>query len=169
MFKARTHNLIRSTDGNYGTHWTYLCDNGMDIKECFEPNFFSTLKSNLLAGDTIRVIEMTGKRGPVKAACLGIVISVHESLPEVIFKPYDDAGIHYYKDDSSPEEKEDPYQLPPKFIEGSGQVEKDENSGMYVVKCDGKIICETEKKGLAMAISRGDTPIPQLTKESDAK
>ena len=94
--KAQTHKLIRSTDGNFGTHWTYMCDNGRPIEASLVENFFSTLWSNILPGDTIRVVEIKKKK--LVAAYLAIVVAKSEKqIPaEVYVQPYDDTGVRRF-------------------------------------------------------------------------
>lgn len=158
--KALTHKLIRSTDGNFGTHWTYMCDNGRPIEASFEENFFSTLWSNLLPGDTIRVVETKKKK--LVAAYLAIVVAKHETLPEVDVQPYDDTGVRRFTPVGCEEVKLEPMEPGPVFVSGTVQAEYSQRDHLWKVKDGGKVVFETENKAEAKAVARGDMPIPQL-------
>lgn len=167
--KAHGRKLVKSSDGNDGTPWSYLCDNGLPIEQCFVPNYFSTLKDMLLPGDTIEIlqIKLNGKVREIQAACKAIVISRSETAREIDVQMYDPkTGIHRYTPYGVVEEEkpQEPF-VPVEFITGSGRVERDENTKIYTVYCDKEVVYETMKKGLAQAISRGDTPIPNKPEE----
>lgn len=163
--KAHGRKLVKSSDGNDGTPWSYLCDNGLPIEQCFVPNYFSTLKDLLLPGDTIEILQIKlikGKVREIQAACKAIVISRSENAREIDVQMYDPKdGIHRYTPYGVVEEEipEEPL-VPIMYIEGSGRVERDEKTKIYTVYCNKDMIYQTMKKSLAQAISRGDVPIP---------
>ena len=156
--KALNHKLARSSDGNFGTDYTYLCDSNRSIETCFEENFFSPLIDHLMPADTIRIVEM--KEGRVAALQVGIVISKSKTKPELDFRPFDDQGIHRYPFKGLAELAETPEGPAPIFIPGEGTIEQDLVSKVFKVSWDGGS-CEVESLTLAKAIVRGDKPIPQ--------
>ena len=157
--KAKQNSLIQTSEGNFGTSYSYRGEDNRPIEDFFKKDFFETVKTRLVPSDTIRVIEM--KNGKVTASILMIVISRSKKDLDLDIRPYDNAEIIRYSDEPviEPTPEEDFPDV--KYITGSGQVEQDRVTKMYQIKCDGKVVCETEKKGLAMAIARGDAPIPQ--------
>lgn len=158
--KAKQNNLIQGADGNFGTTYTYRGENGQKIEQFLEEGFFETVKTRLAPADTLRIVEMHNKK--VTASILMIIISRGpEPKMELDIRPYDSDRILRYNES---EDKATPLPEPVEdlvYISGTGQVERDQNTKLYSVKCDGKVIYETMKKGLAQAIARGDTPIPQ--------
>lgn len=159
MLKAKQNNLIQGSDGNFGTNYTYRGENNQKIEQFLLEGFFDTVVTRLVPADTIRIIEMQDNK--VVAATLLIVISRGpEPKLELDIRPYDGSKIVRYTKTKDEEPKKEAPFIDVKYIDGTGQVER-LNDGLYQVKCDGKVIYETEKKGLAMAISRGDAPIPQ--------
>jgi len=157
--KAKQNNLIQSADGNFGTAYTYRGESGQKIEQFLVKDFFDAVKTRLTPADTIRVMEMTN--GKVTASILLVVLSRGpEPKMELDIRPYDSDKILRYTE-SKDEQVDPPEDLENiVYISGTGQVERNKE-GVYQVKCDGKVIYETEKKGLAQAIARGDTPIPQ--------
>ena len=162
--KAHGRKLVKSSDGNDGTPWSYLCDNGLPIEQCLVPNYFSPLKDMLLPGDTIEIlqIKLTGKVREIQAACRAIVVSRSETKPEIDVQMYNKKeGIPRYTPHGVVKEEKPQTPLSPiNFITGSGYVERDENTKVYSVLCNKEVVYETMKKALAQAIARGDTPIP---------
>lgn len=157
--KARGNNLLQVSDGNFGTSYAYRCDGNIPIERCLEQDFFETVKTRLGAGDTIQVVEY--KDGIVSASCKLIVISRSKDKLILDIRLIDKIGIVRYESKSVGELKEAASPIPDvKYIHGTGQVEQDKVSKIYSVKCEGVVVYETDKKGLAMAIARGDAPIP---------
>ena len=157
--KAKQNSRIQTSDGNFGTSYTYRGEDNRPIEDFFKKDFFETVKTRLVPADTIRVIEM--KDGKVTASILMIVISRSKKKLDLDIRPYDNAEVIRYSDELVIEPAPEEEFQDVVYISGSGIVEQDKVTKMYQVKCDGKIICETDKKGLAMAIARGDAPIPQ--------
>jgi hypothetical protein len=153
--------LLQSADGNFGTTYSYRCDNGQPIDRCLAEDFFDTVKTRLGPGDVIRVCEY--KDSKVTASCELIVVSRGpQPAMKLDIRLYKGQEIYRYEDGSVEEEEKPETKEPDEiYIDGTGTVERDEVSKIYKVKCDGNVIYETEKKGLAMAIARGDAPVPQ--------
>lgn len=157
--RARQNKLLQSSDGNFGTNYTYICDNNQPIERCLEKDFFETVKTRLGPADTIRVVEVKDKK--VTAAILLMVISRSEAKMELDIRPYDGSvNIKRYGD--KPIVEPEPETFPPanEYIKGTGQVEKNRD-GDFVVKANGKKVCTVEKRALAMSIARGDVPLPK--------
>ncbi len=159
QLKAKQNNLQQSSDGSFGTVYTYRGESRQPIESLITNEFYEPTKTRLNACDTIYVMEMKDKK--VVASILLIVISRgKEPKMELDIRPYGDSKITRYDYEETQQIPEEPL-VPVIYISGTGQVERDRKTGVYSVKCDGKVIYETENKALAGAIARGDAPIPQ--------
>ena len=156
--RARQNQLLQNSDGNFGTAYTYRCENGQPIERCLEKDFFETVKTRLGPADTIRVIEIKDKK--VTAAILLVVVSRSEKKLDLDIRPYASKDIIRYSDEPIIEPKPEIFPPADTFIDGTGQVEKKRN-GDYVVKANGKKVCTVETRALAMSIARGDVPLPK--------
>lgn len=157
--KARQNNLQQSSDGNFGTQYTYQGGNGQTIEQLMASDFYESVKTRLSPCDTIRVMEM--KDNKVVASTLMVVISRSKEPKMVLdIRPCDGSKITRYDYEETEQIPKEPI-VPVIYISGSGQAEKNKNTGVWSVKCDGKVIYETESGPLAKAIARGDKPIPQ--------
>lgn len=166
-FKARSQFLVKSEDGTNARLMSYLCSQH-PIKECFKPGFFNSVASNLLPGDQVRCIQITRKQKPedevVSASWTGIVIKVCKKKggqEEVVFVPVDGQGLQEYKEPEEELVEEEEYNGP-EYIQGDGQVERNQRSGTYTVKMKGEEVCTVDTKEEAASIARGDVPIPDI-------
>jgi hypothetical protein len=158
MLKAKSHKLNKPEDGNFGKVWNYICEHH-ELTECFNPGFFNTLGANLMAGDTIRMMEI--KNGRVLALYEGIILEVQitKTGHNVVFHPLSENIVRFPEAKPKVEKEE---ALPPEFISGTGSVIWNLGKRAYVISVNGKPVCEVENKQEAYAIARGDKPLPVL-------
>jgi|TARA_R110000744_G_scaffold375956_2_gene489842 hypothetical protein len=159
MIKAKAHRLNKPEDGNFGKIWNYICDQH-EIKECFTEGFFSTMGGNLMAGDTVRMIEIRKNR--IISLCEGIVLEVTKNTTgyKVEFHPLSEKIKRFPLGEGV---KEKPSTEPaPVFISGTGLVEWNLGKRTYVITADGKPVCEIDNKAEAHAVARGDKPLPVM-------
>ena len=159
MIKAKAHRLNKPEDGNFGKVWNYICDQH-EIKECYNKGFFNTMGGNLMAGDTVRMIEIRNNR--ILSLSEGIVLEVTKSKIgfDVEFYPLDKQIIRFPQGEAAKEKA--PAAASPEFISGTGSVEWNLGKRTYVITADGKTVCEIDNKAEAHAIARGDQPIPVM-------
>ena len=163
--KARAQNLIKSEDGTNGRILSYLCSEH-SIKECFKAGFFNVISSNLLPGDVIRCIQISRARraedSVVSASWTGMVLKVTKKAQreEVVFVPERNGSEPNIYEIPTEEEvaKEEPYKGP-NYIQGDGQVEKN-NNGTFTVTLRGEDVATVDTKAEASQIARGDVEIP---------
>jgi hypothetical protein len=155
--KAKHNKLNKPEDGNFGKMWNYICDQH-DVKECYQEGFFDPLAGNLMAGDTIRILEVRDKR--IFSMADGIVLEVIHTnrLDKVEFFPLSSKVLKFPVRNFKEPAKE--YEAPTEYIQGTGAVEYNPGKKTYNILCEGKIISECVNKERAHAIARGDFPIP---------
>ena len=157
MIKAKAHRLNKPEDGNFGKFWNYICDQH-EIKECFKEGFFNSMGGNLMAGDTVRMIEIRQNR--IISLCEGIVLEVTKNKTgyQVEFHALSEAIKRFPQGKIKTETSA---AAPPlEFISGTGSVEWNLGKRAYIITADGKPVCEIENKAEAHAVARGDKPIP---------
>ena len=163
--KAKGNNLIKSSDGNFGTLYCYRCDGNRNIEDTLKKGFFDSVRSRLGAGDLISAVEIKktedGKDEVVTASVTLVVVSRTGDKMELDVRPYEGSKIYRYDPKEHKGEEPEPLQEGPRYVNGDGQVEKDLVSGEYTVKCGGKIEYSTDNQAEANAIARGDIPIPE--------
>ena len=159
MLKARTNKLNKPEDGNFGKVWNYICDQH-EIKECFTEGFFNPVGGNLMAGDTVRMMEIRQNR--IMAICDGIILEVKNDATgyNVEFHPLSTKISNFPRPKVKKEKPKD--EAPPEFILGTGLVEWNLGKRAYTIFANGKPVCEVENKAEAHAIARGDKPIPAI-------
>jgi|TARA_R110000803_G_scaffold137219_4_gene204219 hypothetical protein len=158
--KAKHNKLNKPEDGNFGKVWNYICDQH-DVKECYQVGFFDPLAGNLMAGDTIRILEVRDNR--VRAMTEGIVLEIlrTKQADTVEFFPLISKVIKFPVRTFKEPNKEE--QVPATYIQGAGTVEYNIGKKAYMILCDGKIISQCVNKERAHAVARGDFPVPVYT------
>ena len=158
MIKARTNNLNKPEDGNYGKNFNYICKDH-DVKTCFKPGFFDTLTGNFMAGDTIRCLKIEKER--VLAMCDGVVLEtrVNGNVRTVDFRATSDV-VDFSESLSLEEPEEEDTPDAPKYIKEDGTVKWNLGRKVYQVVVKGEVVYETPEKQLAQQIARGDQPVP---------
>jgi hypothetical protein len=158
--KAKHSKLNKPEDGNFGKIWNYICDQH-DVKECYQEGFFDTMVGNLMAGDTIRILEVRDKR--VRSMAEGIVLEVirGKQVDKVEFFPLASKVLKFPIKTFEEPNKED--EVPAEYIQGEGTVEYNPGKKAYMILCDGKIVSQCANKERAHAVARGDFPIPVYT------
>tara|TARA_R110000803_G_scaffold95011_2_gene162762 strand:+ start:113 stop:595 length:483 start_codon:yes stop_codon:yes gene_type:complete len=157
MIKARTNNLNKPEDGNYGKNFNYICkDHG--VSTCFQPGFFDTLTGNFMAGDTIRCLKIVKER--VSAMCDGIVLEtkVNGNVRTVDFRATGD--VVEFSETPFIEVEEEKIPDAPKYIKEDGTSKWNPGRKAYQVIVNGEVVYETPEKQLAQQIARGDQPVP---------
>ena len=158
--KAKQNNLLQTSDGNYGTTYSYKGEDGKPIEDMLKTEFYETVKSRLSAGDTIQVMEFEKDR-IVATTRLIVVHKTKDNHQTLDIRPYDNSEIIRYEEREYPKPEEEFVVVPQeRFVQGDGQVEYDRSKKEYTVKTGEGIVLKTEKKALAHAVARGDAPIP---------
>jgi len=123
--------------------------------------FFDTMSGNLMAGDTIRILELRDNR--VRSMAEGIVLEVirNKQADKVEFFPLTSKVLKFPIKTFEKPNKED--KVPAEFIQGEGTVEYNPGKKSYMILCDGKIVSQCANKERAHAVARGDFPIPVYT------
>lgn len=157
MIKAKTNNLNKPEDGNYGKDFNYICKDH-DINVCFQPGFFDTLAGNFMASDTITCIKIIKER--VVSRCKGIILEVqiNGNVRRVDFAPLGDIEVFAGKHLTIEEEKKIP--APLKYIKSNGEFKWNPGKQIFQIYEDKKLVHETREKQDAIAIARGDLAIP---------
>jgi len=156
--KAQVQSLHNMSDGQKLRAWGYVCDNHA-IDQCFMPGFFSSLRSNFQAGDTIRLSREI--KGNCVASCNAVVIQVTDKDVDVRMES---EHITYWSDrDDFKEEKikikEEP---PPAYIKGEGRIKWNIGKEMFDIIVDNQVVAEVRDRDTAERIVRGDMPMPPL-------
>lgn len=156
MIKAKTHNLNKPEDGNYGKQFNYICKDH-DINTCFQPGFFDPLSGNFMAGDTVRCIKIKDER--VTAMAEGIVLEVNSTstVRAVEFTPISKVTTF---SDKLPEEDKPKEEDGPDYIRENGTVKYNYTNKNWDILVDGEIVHTSNNKIEANSIARGDQPIP---------
>jgi len=157
MIKAKTNNLNKPEDGNYGKQFNYICKDH-DINTCFQPGFFDTLTGNFMAGDSIRCMKIVKER--IVAMCDGVVLEVcvNGNVRNVDFIPIGDIITFSEGRNIQPEKEKAP--AAPIYIKEDGTVKWNLGRKVYQVVVKGEVVYETPEKQLAQQIARGDQPVP---------
>lgn len=151
--KALAHKLERIGDGQFGTAWSYKCDH-MLIEDSFKEGFYNNISGNLLPGDTINVVEF--KQSSVSAVCEFIVVSKLDST--VVCRPLTDHIKRFTE--KEPKAANEEANHGDEYIKGDGEVHWNLGRKRHVVTVDGKEVASLKDKDEALAIARGDNPIP---------
>lgn len=151
--KCLTHKLERIGDGQFGTAWSYKCDHDK-LEECFKDDFFSSAIGNLMAGDTIRVVEF--QMNKVTAFCELMVISIRDK--NIICRPVQNHIVRFQE--KEPEKLIKPKETDEEFIHGDGEVKWNLGRQRHVVTVAGVEVASSRNKEEAQAIARGDKPLP---------
>ena len=156
MIKARTNNLNKPEDGNYGKQFNYICKDH-DINTCFQPGFFDPLSGNFMAGDIVRCIKITDER--VVAMAEGIVLEVEATANSrnVEFTPISQVTTFSEKLAEKEEIKEADG---PTYIGENGTVKYNYTNKNWDILVDDEIVHTSNNKIEANSIARGDQPIP---------
>ena len=159
--KARPQLMTKPEDGTYGRNFCYTITQPMKIEQCLTDNFFRPCLSNVLPGDTIRVVEKKDNKinnhGTVTASCQLMVTHVHEKGVEVKMMGGDFIRYETEQPAPKPEPKPEP---DVRYIDGDGSIEKRQNSDLWDVKQKGRVIASVKSRAHAQKIVRGDVPIP---------
>jgi hypothetical protein len=163
--KAKTHNLNKPEDGNYGKTFNYICKDH-DVQTCFVPGFFSTLAGNFMAGDSIRCMKIVKER--ITHLCEGIVLTVDidGNKRTVDFRPITPKIITFPEENylqARPQEMQEG-EAREEFIKNDGVVKRNQKNKNYDVYMNDIVVCSTTNKTAADAIARGDRPIPEIPK-----
>tara|TARA_R110002096_G_scaffold53659_1_gene139266 strand:+ start:843 stop:1319 length:477 start_codon:yes stop_codon:yes gene_type:complete len=155
MIKARTNNLNKPEDGNYGKQYNYICKDH-DISTCFQPGFFDPLSGNFMAGDTVRCIKISNER--VVAMAEGIVLEVEttSNARKVEFKSISEITTFPKK----PAEEKVKEADGPTYIGENGTVKYNYTNKNWDILVDDVIVHTSNNKIEANSIARGDQPIP---------
>jgi hypothetical protein len=146
---VKSSNFMRQNDGQFGTAWSYKCEH--DIKYALGYGFFNSLRSNLLAGDTIRVTEI--KDGCVIASVECLVVSIQGA--HVDFRPLDGAISRFNE-------------LVGKGKNAQGieyEVAWNPKRKVYTISVDGEEISWVADKDEAKAVKEGSMQPPERPKQ----
>jgi hypothetical protein len=164
--KAKTHNLNKPEDGNYGKQFNYICKDH-DVQTCFQPNFFDTLAGNFMAGDTIRCLKIVKER--VTHMCEGVVLSVNidGNKREVDFRPIvakimTFPEVNYLHDNDQKLEEKESHE---EYIKKDGVAKYNKKTRQYEVFVDDIIVYASQNKKFAEEVARGDKAIPERPKK----
>jgi hypothetical protein len=154
--KAKTNNLNKPEDGNYGKQFNYICKDH-DVNTCFQPGFFDTLAGNFMAGDTIKCIKIVKERVVTVAEGMIIEVQISGNVRTVEFQPTTKLTTIAGKHCTEEEEKE---ANGPEYIKENGSVNYNYKLRRWDVMVEGKVVYESDDKQEAQSIARGDLPIP---------
>ena len=163
---ARPQNLFNESDGQIGNVHIYFCDH--DIRICLTYGFFDSCRSNLIPGDTIKIIQFEGglrdnlRPAIVKARREVMIVAVAGS--HVDFRPLDEKTLYFNDVEKTPEAKKEV-----KYT-ASWNV----GTKSYLIMKGEDVIGETKDKEEAKAIVEGkiqppeksanpETLVPELT------
>lgn len=154
--RAKPSQLHKPEDGATGRNWTYhLKTEKMD--DCFKPDFWAPVKSNLMMGDSIRLISYSNDQ--VSAVWDAMVVHVDRANNYIILRP---AGkMLEYPRVPRAKEAPEPEVEREEFIKGSGVVSWNLGKKRFEVKVDDQCVFDCEDKEMAHRVARGDIPIPK--------
>ncbi len=168
--KAKTHNLNKPEDGNYGKSFNYICKDH-DVQTCFEEGFFDTLAGNFMAGDSIRCLKIKKER--ISELCEGIVlfVNIEGNNRQVDFRPLvnkittfpERNYLHEHKQDLKTTEAHE-LESREEYIKEDGVAKWNPKKKVYEIFQGDIIIHATRDKTQADAIARGDKPVPEKPK-----
>lgn len=162
MSKCKPQNLCRRGDGQFGTPFAYTFEgkeHGME--SVFDDGFFLPVAANLIAGDTIRIMQIE-KPVPTKpetwrvAAFAEVLVTFNDRKTIETVVTQKPAAL------TAPEPEQAASEVfeQENYVSGSGEVKWNPGIKKHEVIVDGEPVFASKDKEEAQAVCRGDQPIP---------
>jgi hypothetical protein len=153
---AKHQHLTNPQDGTTGKVFTYTCDH--NLSECLKDGYFDTLRSNLLPGDSIRLVQKDTLAELRKARVLAVLDAMVVAIeaPHVFVRPCGERWT--FKFGSATEAAS--AQSDERYVEETGEVKWNPGTKTHDVIVKGEVVAKLTDKETAHRIAHGDAPLP---------
>lgn len=154
--KAYAPNLFVGEPVQFGQRYTYVSDH--DMGAMLGPGYFDPLRRRLCPGDTLRIVQVeTPDVKSIDNRVLSYVDCTVMAVGDTIDLAADKPPVKV------PNTKAAPLPLKPKTSERyvQGPAEVTPGRGGYTVKVGKEVVASGLEEMEALAVSRGDAPIPE--------